>query len=152
MKRQRLRHPTLECRLEVRLEEDLLGLDGRGIDADVRVGSAKPPLHRRLVGVNTPTGDGFFLTHLPPRVGPRQAADLYRVRWEVELRSRLDKSVPRLDQLDAERPCSVRTLLHASRIASMIAALLAHVHHLQTRPPPAGAPRTEAPLHPRRLA
>jgi hypothetical protein len=32
----------------------------------------------------------------------------------------------------------------------MIAALLAHKHHLQTPPP--GAPRTEAPLHPRRLA
>ena len=70
----------------------------------------------------------------------------------MELRIKLDTSVHRLDQVDAERPCSVKTLLHATLIASTIAALLAHTHHVQTRPPQAGAPRTEAPLHPRRLA
>jgi len=43
-------------------------------------------------------------------------------------------------------------LLHASLMASIIAALLAHTHNLKTRPQQAGAPRTEAPLHPRRLA
>jgi hypothetical protein len=60
--------------------------------------------------------------------------------------------VHRLDQTDAEYPCSVKPLLHVSLIASMIAALLAHKHHLQTQPPEPGAPRTKAPLHPRRLA
>ena len=58
----------------------------------------------------------------------------------------------RLDEGDSARPCSLKTLLHASRIASTIAALLAHTHTLTTRPPQVGAPRTEAPLHPRRLA
>jgi hypothetical protein len=86
----------------------------------------------------------------PPR--PRQVADRYRVRWEVERSIELDKSGHRLDQIDAERPCSVKTLLHASLIASIIAALLAHRHHLQTRPPQAGMLRTEAPGHARRLA
>jgi DDE family transposase len=138
--------------LDVLLEQDILVLDGRAIDADVHVGGTKHPLPLRLVGVNTPKGYGFFLTNLPPRVGPRQVADLYRVRWEVELSIRLDKSVHRLDQIDAERPCSVKTLLHASLIASMITALLAHTHNLQTRPPQEGVPRIEAPLHPRRLA
>jgi hypothetical protein len=79
-------------------------------------------------------------------------ADRYRVRWEVERSIRLDKSVHRLDQIDAERPCSVKTLWHASLIASMIAALLAYKHNLQTRPPQPGAPRTKAPLHSRRSA
>jgi len=37
-------------------------------------------------------------------------------------------------------------------LASTIAALRAHTHNVQTRPQQAGAPRTEAPLHPRRLA
>jgi hypothetical protein len=110
------------------------------------------PLAFPLVGVNTPKGYCFFLTNLPPRIGPRQLADLYRVRWEVELSIRLDKSVHRLDQIDAERPCSVKTLLHAALIASIIAALLAHTHNLRTRPPQEGALRTDAPLHPRRLA
>jgi hypothetical protein len=39
-----------------------------------------------------------------PPIGPRQVADFYRVRWEVELSSRLDTSVHRLAQIDAERP------------------------------------------------
>jgi hypothetical protein len=79
-------------------------------------------------------------------------ADRYRVRREIELRIKLDKSVHRLDQIDAERPCSVKTFLRASRIASMIGALLAHTNDVRVRPPQEGTPRTEAPLHPRRLA
>jgi hypothetical protein len=138
--------------LDVLLEQDILVLDGRVIDADVHVGGPKHALHLRLVGVTTPKGYGFFLTNLPPRIGPRQVTDIYRVRWEVELSIRVDKSVHRLDQIDAERPCSVKTLLHASLLASLITALLAHTHNRQTRPPQAGAPRTQAPLHPRRLA
>jgi putative transposase len=138
--------------LDALIEERILVLDGRAIDADVRVGNPKHPLHLRLVGVHTPKGYCFFLTNLPPRIGPRQVADLYRVRWEVELSIKVDKSVHRLDQIDAERPCSVKTLLHASLIASIIAALLAHRPQMQTRPPQAGMSRTEAPVHSRRLA
>ena len=139
-------------KLDALLAADILMRDGRAIDADVHVGGDKHPLPLRLIGVHTPKGYCFFLTNLPPRIGPRQVADLYRVRWEVELSIKLDKSVHRLDEVDSERPCSLKTLLHASLIASTIAALLAHTHNLQTRPPQAGAPRTEAPLHPRRLA
>jgi hypothetical protein len=138
--------------LDALLEDETLVLDGRAIDADVHVGEAKHPLHLRLVGIQTPKGYCFFLTNLPPRIGPRQVADLYRVRWEVELSIKLDKSVHRLDAIDAERPCSLKTLLHASLMASTIAALLAHRHNLQTRPQQAGGLRTEAPLHTRRLA
>jgi hypothetical protein len=65
---------------------------------------------------------------------------------------KLDTSVHRLDEVDSERLCSLKTLLQASLMASTIAALLAHTPHLKTRPPQASAPRTEAPLHPRRLA
>jgi hypothetical protein len=134
------------------LEQEILRLDGRFIDADVHVGRGIHALPRRLVGTQTPKGYCCFLPNLPPRIGPRQVADLYRVRWEVARSIRLDKSVNRLDAIDAERPCSLKTLLHASLIASTLAALLAHTHHVQTRPQQAGAPRTEAPLHPRRLA
>ena len=134
------------------LEDDTRVLDGRAIDADVHVGGDKPPLYLRLVGVQTPKGYGFFLTNLPARIGPRQVADLYRVRWAVERSIRLDTSVHRLDAIEAERPCSLKTRLHASLIASTIAALLAHTPNVHTRPQQAGTPRTEAPLHPRRLA
>jgi putative transposase len=138
--------------LDALLEAETLVLDGRAIDADVHVGTGKERVHVRLVGVQTPKGYCFFLTNLPPRIGPRQVADLYRVRWEVELSIRLDKSVNRLDAIDAEQPCTLKTLLHASLIASTIAAILAHTHNVHTRPPQPGVPRTEAPLHPRRLA
>jgi hypothetical protein len=74
------------------------------------------------------------------------------VRWEVERSIRLDKSVHRLDEVGSERPCSLKTLLPASLIASIIAALLAHTQNRQTRPQQEGRPRTEAPLPPRRLA
>ena len=138
--------------LDVGLDQDILRLDGQARDAEVRGGGPRDPLHLRLVGVHTPKGDGVLLTTLPPRLGPRHVADLYRIRWEVERRITLDQSVQRLDPIDAERPCAVKTRLHASRLASLLAALLAHLHKLQTRPPQAGAPRTEAPRHPRRLA
>jgi hypothetical protein len=138
--------------LEALLAQDILRRGGRALDADVHRGGAKHPLSRRLMGVHPPKGDCCFRTHVPPRLGPRQGADLYRVRWEVELSIRLDKSVHRLDEVDSERPCSLKTLLQAARLASTLAALRAHTHHLQTRPLQAGAPRTEAPLHPRRLA
>jgi len=138
--------------LDALLADDILVLDGRAIDADVHVGRGQQALQLRLVGVYTSKGSCFFLTNLPPRIGPRQVADLYRVRWDVELSIRLDTSVNRLDAIAAERPCSLKSLLHASLIASTIAALLAHTHNVQTRPQQAGAPRTEAPLHPRRLA
>jgi hypothetical protein len=138
--------------LDALLKDHILVLDGQAIDADVRVGGPKHALHLRLVGVHTPKGYCFFLTNLPPRLGPRQVADLYRVRWEVEPSIKVDKSVHRLDQIEAERPCPVKTLLHASLIASIIAALLAHRHNLQTHPPQAGMYRTEPPVHARRLA
>jgi hypothetical protein len=134
------------------LDDETLILDGRAIDADVHVGTGNTRVHARLVGVHTPKGYGFFLTNLPPRIGPRQVADLYRIRWEVELSIRLDKSVHRLDAIEAEQPCTLKALLHASLIASTIAALLAHTHNLHTCPQQPGTPRIEAPLHPRRLA
>jgi hypothetical protein len=134
------------------LDGETLVLDGRALDADVHVGGDKHPRHLRLVGIQTPKGYCFFLTNLPPRIGPRQVADLYRVRWEVELSIRLDKSVRGLDEIDSERPCSLKTRLHASLIASTIAALLAQTHNVKTRPKHSSDPWMEAPLHPRRLA
>jgi hypothetical protein len=137
---------------EARLEQEIVVLAGRAVAADGHVGNPQPPRYLRPVGVHTPTGYGFFLTHVPPRLGPRQVADLSRVRWKVERSLRLDTSGQRVDHMDAERPCAVQALRQVSRIAALSAALLAHAHTRQTRPAPEGAPRTEAPRHPRRLA
>ena len=137
---------------DARLADEPLVREGRAIDADGPVGGGTNPLPRRLVGVQTPTGDGFCRTNLPPRVGPRQGADRSRGRWAGALRIKLDQSVNRLDASDTERPCARQTRLHAARMAATIAAIRAHRHHRHTCPPQVGAPRTEAPLHTRLLA
>lgn len=147
---------TQECcpgsDVDALLAQEMLLLEGRGIDADVPLGQGRQALPRRRVGVQTPTGYGCFLTNLPPRRGPRQVADRSRGRWAVERSIRLDQSVNRLEAIAAERPCSLKPRWHASLIASTIAALRAPTHNVHTRPQQPGAPRTQAPLHPRRLA
>ena len=69
------------------------------------------------------------------------------IRWEVEISIKLDKTVHRLDESDAERPWSIKTMLHASLIASIITAILVHKHNWTTRPKEKDQPRTQPPLH-----
>jgi putative transposase len=137
---------------DVLLHAGTLALNGKAIDADVTVGSGEDALQLRLVGVPSPKGYCFFLTNLPPSIGPLQVGDLYRVRWEVELSMKLDKSAHRLDEGEGERACSVKAMLHASLIASALTALLVHKHALRTTPSKPTAPRTVAPLHAHLLA
>ena len=130
------------------LADGTLALNGKAVDADVRVGVHDGVgVQVRLVGVPGPKGYCFFLTNLPPSVGPLQVGDIYRIRWEVELSFKLDKSSYRLDKGQGERTCSIKALLHASLISSIITGLLVHKHNLATRPAHAGAGRTVAPVH-----
>ena len=77
---------------------------------------------------------------------------LYRVRWEIELINKLEKSDYRLDQPKGERVCSVTALLHASLIATIATALLVHRHRLRIRPASKKEAPTQAPLHARLVA
>jgi hypothetical protein len=132
--------------LDVLLEAEALLLDGRIIDADVLLGPQRT--HARLVGVPTPKGYCFFLTNLEPSVAPSTVADLYRVRWEIEMDNKLDKSSCRLDEITAKTAASARALVHASMIASIIVCLLTHRHRLRSAPPPKhGAERKAPPIH-----
>jgi putative transposase len=129
--------------LDLFLDDVHLNL-GNIIDVDVVVGSDEIPM--RLVGVLAPGhGYRFYLTNLPRSFGPHQIADLYRVRWEIEVSNKLDKSSLRLDEIDARRPEAVRALLHASLVASILITAIVNRHNLAERP--TGAPRTAAPLH-----
>lgn len=137
--------------LDALIEDDVLVLDDKVIDMDVKVGPEGRELALRLVGIPTPKGHCFFLTNLPPRFGPWQVGDLYRIRWEVELSMKLDKSIHRLDESMATKVCSVKTMLHASLLASTITAIAVHMHHLATRPK-SGQAREVAPWHPMQVA
>jgi putative transposase len=136
------------------IAKETLLLRGKVIDAEVTIGEGDEAVMMRLVGVQNPTGKyNFYLTNLPRRVGPRQVADLYRVRWEIETDNKLNKSCHRLDQIDARKPEAVYALLHASMIASIVICILAHKHRLAEAPPPRrGTERRTPPIHPQSLA
>ena len=139
--------------LDLLLDEAVLLLDGKAIDAQVRIGEGARALDCRLVAVHGPNGYCFYLTNLPAAVGPRQVADLYRVRWEIESDNKLDKSCLNLDQIGARTGPAVRALVHASLVGSIIVGLLTHHHRRRERPPSRqGTERTSAPLHPQSLA
>ena len=142
--------------LETLLRERTLKIDPRKtLDIDVSVGPASDPIAVRLVGV--PTADkGFllFLTNLSRSThSPEDVATLYRLRWNIELDNKLNKSPFRLDPVTAQSPVSVRVLVHAALIASIIANAYAHQDHLEhgyigDKTPPL----TEAPVHPMLVA
>lgn len=130
--------------LDLLLDNETLIL-GHAIDADVTVGQEAIPM--RLCGVFVPEhGYRFYLTNLPRSLGPNQIADLYRVRWEIELNNKLDKSSHRLDEIDSRKPAAVNALVHATVISSMLVALIVHRHNVAVAKRCKDV-RTEAPLH-----
>ena len=136
------------------VNEEVLALDGTAIDVDVTFGKGASLTKCRMVGVPTPEGAyRFYLTNLPAAVGPLQIADLYRVRWEIESDNKLDKSCSHLDQIAARTGPSVRAMVHASMVSSIIACVLSHHVRLNEAPPPrAGGERKTAPIHTQSLA
>lgn len=135
--------------LDALLQKRTLELNGRVVDADVRIGRGDKQVRCRLCGVPAPDGSyRFYLTNLPPRVGPHQVSDLYRVRWEIESDNKLDKSCSHIDEISAQTGPAVRALIHASLISSMLSGLLVHRHRVkQEQSQGKNAERTEAPLH-----
>jgi putative transposase len=138
--------------LDVLIDDDILLLDGHAIDADVTVGRAEQIVKGRLVGVPTPKGYCFFLTNLPRKThGPMQVGDLYRVRWEIEIDHKVDKSAARIDEITARKPVSARILVLASLLNSTIARTIVQSEKLAIR---AASQQSEVPgatrasLHP----
>ncbi|MBM4320399.1 MAG: IS4 family transposase [Deltaproteobacteria bacterium] len=135
------------------LERKVLKLDGKVLSAAVCIGTGRNAVNSRLVAVPTDKGYCFYLTNLPGEVGPRQVADLYRVRWEIESNNKLDKSCCSLDKIGARTGPAARALVHASMVSSTIVCLLAHHHQRSEAPPPEpNTERTEPPIHPQTLA
>lgn len=136
------------------LQEEVLALKGRCIDLDVTLGQGKGAFASRLVGVsNGKGGYHFYLTNLPRKVGPLQIADLYRARWEIEQDNKLDKSCHNLDEIHARTPESVRALVHACLISSILVCLIAHEYRLSEKPKEVRkVERSRAPIHPQSMA
>jgi hypothetical protein len=79
-----------------------------------------------------PNGYLIYLTNLSRKShGPRQVGDLYRVRYEIELDNKLDKSGAQLDQIRATTQSSVRIQLAAKLLHSLIVDVLIHRDNLE---------------------
>jgi hypothetical protein len=114
------------------LMEEVIVLDGRCVDAEVTIGKGKNAVTCRLVMIPGPTGYLIYLTNLLRKThGPRQVGDLYRVRYEIELDNKLDKSGAQLDQIRATTESSVRIQLAAKLLHSLIVDVLIHQDNLE---------------------
>ena len=135
---------------DVLLEHDVVRLDGRTVDADVTLGRGKQQVRSRLVGLHTPKGYCFFLTNIPRAThGPKQVGDIYRVRWEIEVDNKVDKSGARFDEILARKDVSVRILLLASLLNTTIARTIIQGEKLACRKGKSAAERaSRPPLHP----
>lgn len=113
------------------LMDEVIVLNGRCVDAEVTIGKGKNAVTCRLVMIPGPKGYLIYLTNLPRGThGPHQVGDLYRVRYEIELDNKLDKSGAQLDQIRATTESSVRIQLCAKLLHSLIVDVLIHQDNL----------------------
>ncbi len=135
------------------LDEETLCLSGPAIDADVRLGRGDDAVPARLVGVRHDGLYRYYLTNLPRDVTPEQVTTLYRVRWEIELDNKLNKSGFSMDEIRSRTAHTACALIHASIAASNLACILAHKHRLlEHRPTKRRKVRTTPPIHVQTLA
>jgi hypothetical protein len=112
--------------------DEVIVLDGRCVDAEVTLGKGKNKVTCRLVMIPGPKGYLIYLTNLPRGThGPRQVGDLYRVRYEIEIDNKLDKSGAQLDQIRATTESTVRIQLAAKLLHSLIVDVLIHRDNLE---------------------
>lgn len=118
--------------LDELLMDEVIVLDGRCVDADVSFGEGEEKVTCRLVMIPGPKEYLIYLTNLPRSThGPHQVGDLYRVRYEIELDNKLDKSGAQLDQIRATTESSVRIQLAAKLLHSLIVDVLVHQDNLE---------------------
>lgn len=134
---------------DVLLEQDVLVLDGKAIDAEVVLGRGAVRVPARLVGVPTPKGYCFFLTNVSRTThGPLQIGDLYRCRWDIEVDNAVDKEGARLDEIGASKEASIRILLLASMISATLSRTIVQSEKLAIRKgKKPGQPADRPPLH-----
>jgi putative transposase len=113
------------------LMDEVIVMNGRCVDAEVTIGKGKNAVTCRLVMIPGPKGYLIYLTNLPRGThGPHKVGDLYRVRYEIELDNKLDKSAAQLDQIRSTTDSSVRIQLCAKLLHSLIVDVLAHRDNL----------------------
>jgi Transposase DDE domain len=89
----------------------------------------------------------LFSTVPRERMSTRQAFDLYRLRWQVELEIKRNKSLGGLDELPNFRPDTIETWLYAKMLLQLVARkLVAATVAFPPGTPPSGARASALPL------
>lgn len=102
--------------------------EGRSIDLDVRLGKKPDDPVFRLVGVFNRVANCWhlYVTNLPPRqFDADEIAQMYRLRWEIEMLFKELKSTCRLDELPSAREEVVLTLLYATLLSLLATRAIA---------------------------
>lgn len=147
-----VRRPLLDSegqsmRLNAACELGLLPRDGT-IDLDVKIHDSRGRVVvARVVCVPFRDDDRWYLTTLPREVfTPFDVAEIYRVRWEVELFFRDLKGAVRLDEVTRlKNPISLRVALFASLIAATLGQQLTAALHAPPEQETGSEPRVLSP-------
>ncbi len=100
------------------------------VDLDARFGSGEHTFDARVIGEwNEETGEyHWYLTNIAPEAfGPRDVAEIYRLRWQVELLYKEWKSLFRLDEIPSGKKATVQCLILATLIAHLLVKLMARL-------------------------
>ena len=146
----------IDTGVDMKLRRETVMVDDKPLDVDVEIGQpAKPCIRCRLIGVPTPKGYCLYLTNLSRDTHDvSQVGDLYRIRWEIEIDNKVDKTGAQVDRIFAETPVSVRILILASLLNSTLARIIVQRHKLdlytsREPDPVTQQPKiTRPPLHP----
>jgi putative transposase len=93
------------------------------IDVEFEARSLGETVTMRVVGLWNPETGRYhcYVTNLPPeQFDIEELANLYRLRWTIELIMKLLKSHCHLDHLDTANPDALRTHLYASLLAAVV--------------------------------
>jgi hypothetical protein len=95
----------------------------RVLDLDVELGDKNEPVTVRVVCVPFGGEDRYYLTTLPrEKFSPHDVAEIYRLRWEIELFFRGLKGAVRLDEVRRlENPASLHAVVYGTLLAAVLA-------------------------------
>ena len=112
--------------------DEVILLNGEDVDCEVVLGQGKNAVRTRLVMVYGPAGYRIYLSNLARETHTgQQISDLYRVRWEIEMDNKGDKSGARLDQIRATTKSSVVIQIAAKLLHTLIVNMLIHKDNLE---------------------
>lgn len=101
---------------------------GLFVDLDARFGAGDKAFDARVVGVWNSFEERYhwYITNISEHVfGPADVAQVYRLRWQVELLYKEWKSLYHLDEITSGKKNTARCLIFASLIAHLLGRMLA---------------------------